>query len=125
MAELTTDQRLSAALLPMVSELGTQHQASRQNAQMLRAQGGEAMHAARVQEHMGDAYGEATDRLGELVEGLAAGTVRIVDESALRVEIAALVETVRLEPKRDGEPSSPILIAREMVADLKERGVLR
>lgn len=123
MADLTTDQRLSTMLLPVLSELQDYGVAANRNAEAFRANG--KVNAAQAHVVLEQRADEQVERLADLIEGLAAGSVRIVDEAALRVEIGALVETVRLEPKRDGEPTSPILIAHEMVADLKDREVLR
>lgn len=117
MAELTTDQRLSGALLPLIKEQGDMFRATHENARTLR-ESGEAANTAVVQEHLARNFGLMTDRLGELVEGLAAGRVRIVDERLLR-EVAESYIVLHC----DG--STPAHLADLMFDELKSRGALR
>lgn len=81
MSELTTDQRLSSEMLPMLA--GLQEGAGRHavNGQVLREHSLDE--AAKVQEVVEVRVQEMASRLGEIIEALAAGTLRIVDEAAV------------------------------------------
>lgn len=127
MGELMTDQRLSALLLPLVKEQGDAYNVTRQNAQTLR-ETGEAQEAAAVQDHLAMNFGKMTDRLGELVEGLAAGTVRIVDEVALVRSLSKVIEQERADaadPAALSQQLHPIRVAQLVLQDFTKTGALR
>lgn len=73
MTDLNTDQRLAFLLMDLLPQVGQQHAAAEKNAHAL------ALYpaAAKVQQHVATRYDEVGDRLADVIEALAAGTLRL------------------------------------------------
>lgn len=119
MAELTTDQRLAARLTSVLAAAQQDSVTSNTNADAFRRNG--RLDSAQVHVVLEQRADEQVERLAEVIEGLAAGTVRIVDERVIVEEIAAAVDTARLNPA-DGTPKR---VAQLTLEAIKTRGALR
>lgn len=100
MSDLTPDQRLSAKLLPVLGELQEHSATSNRNAEILRTNG--KPEAASVQATLERRADEVTERLADIIEALAAGTLRIVDEGRLVRVLVAEFETPTEAPDTTG-----------------------
>lgn len=101
MADLTNDQRLVLLLTPLLAQLQQSSVDSHNNAEAFRTNGKlSSAHVHATLEQRGD---EQVDRLADLMEALAAGTVRIVDEAAMVRTIAQAFDEVATQ---DFESSS-------------------
>lgn len=81
MTDLTTDERLSTMLVPVLASLQEASVSAHQNAEALRTNGKIA--AASTFVVLEQRADEQVERLAEVMEALAAGTLAIVDEGAI------------------------------------------
>lgn len=115
MAELTTDQRVASLLTPVLAQVQEASVASHSNAEAFRSR--DRTNIADVHEVLEQRADEVVERLADLMEGLAAGAVFIVDERLLLEVAEGYIE--------DPNGMSPKHNADLMLDELKTRGVLR
>ncbi|MDR6574334.1 hypothetical protein J2X60_002993 [Curtobacterium sp. 320] len=120
MAELTTDQRVALALIPTM-------QATAVAEQTFGAVAGDDTDLGRAAQQTADVQAAIGERVLELSEALAAGRVRIVDESELVREISRVFRTKLIfgHGGLGGEPVSQVREAQLFLEELKDRGVIR
>lgn len=120
---MNTDKRLSAALLELLPALAQQQSASAKNAAVLAA---DSPAVAAVLRQMADNFDAMGARLSDVIEALAAGTIRIVDEARLTEAIAGrLAFTESVHTRQEVEDSAYLGAAGGFVDHLRESGVLR
>lgn len=121
MADRAVDELLASLLLETLPQIAERVTASVGNAHSLRA---DYPAVASVLDRQAAGLEAMGDRLTNLIDGLAAGTVRIVDEEVLRNEIEAAVNNaLHRSPSDEGAP--PSRVAELVLEFVKNQGALR